>query len=98
AVPIPRLLNVEDYLDYVANRVLPDVEIRAALEGLWSASAFPGTQTSAASLAATVPQLECEARGINISEAVRGLGVRAFMLRVQDFQDPYTLNVRQLMK
>jgi hypothetical protein len=46
-VPIPRLLDVEDYLDYVANRVLPDVEIRAALERLWSASAFPGTQTSA---------------------------------------------------
>ena len=98
AVPIPRLLNVEDYLDYVANRVLPDVEIRAALERLWSASAFPGTQTSAASLAATVPQLECEACGINISEAVRELGERAFMLVVQDFQDPYTLNVKQLMK
>ena len=24
-VPIPRLLNVEDYLDYVTNRVLPGI-------------------------------------------------------------------------
>src|SRR5262249_39161893 len=33
-LPLPRILNVDDYLDYVANRVLPDPfahEIRAAL-------------------------------------------------------------------
>ena len=45
-VPIPRLLQVEDYLDYVANRVVPDYEIREALEKLWSASAFIGTDTN----------------------------------------------------
>lgn len=45
-VPIPRLLQVEDYLDYVANRVVPDHDIREALERLWSASAFLGTDTS----------------------------------------------------
>ncbi len=45
-VPIPRLLNVEDYLDYVSNRVLPDDGVREALEKLWSASAFIGTATS----------------------------------------------------
>lgn len=33
-VPIPRLLNVEDYLDYVSNRVIPDLAIREALENL----------------------------------------------------------------
>lgn len=44
-VPIPRLLNVEDYLDYVSNRVIPDLAIREALENLWSASAVPGTDT-----------------------------------------------------
>jgi 7,8-dihydro-6-hydroxymethylpterin dimethyltransferase len=98
AVPIPRLLDVEDYLDYVTNRVLPEVGIRVALERLWSASAFPGTQTSAASLAATVPHLECASCGINLPEAARERGERAFRVVVQDFQDPCTLNVKQLMK
>jgi uncharacterized radical SAM superfamily Fe-S cluster-containing enzyme len=40
-VPIPRVLRVEDHLDYVTNRVLPDPAIRPALEKLWSASAVP---------------------------------------------------------
>jgi uncharacterized radical SAM superfamily Fe-S cluster-containing enzyme len=97
-VPIPRLLDVEDYLDYLSNRVLPDAGLRAALEKLWSASAFPGTATSTASLAATGPQLECAACGIDLPQAVKDLGQRAFMVVVQDFQDPYTLNVKQLMK
>ena len=32
-VPIPRLIKIEDYLDYVSNRVMPDMDIRSALEG-----------------------------------------------------------------
>jgi uncharacterized radical SAM superfamily Fe-S cluster-containing enzyme len=51
-VPIPRLLNVADHLDYVANRVVPDHAIREALEKLWSASAFMGTDTTSEQLAA----------------------------------------------
>ena len=41
--PLPRILNVEDYLDYIANRVMPDLgaEIRRALEGLWSSGQAP---------------------------------------------------------
>jgi hypothetical protein len=37
-------LNVEDYLDYVSNRVMPDLgtEVRRTLEGLWSSSAVQG--------------------------------------------------------
>jgi hypothetical protein len=34
---------VEDYLDYITNRVLPAPAIRPALEELWSASAFAGS-------------------------------------------------------
>ncbi|MCA1700684.1 MAG: radical SAM protein, partial [Actinobacteria bacterium] len=30
-VPLPRLVDVEDYLDYVTNRAVPDVEVRTAL-------------------------------------------------------------------
>ncbi len=90
-VPIPRLVDIEEHLDYVTNRVVPDLDIRHALEKLWSASAVPGTPTTAA-------QLECATCGIDLPEALRSLTDKAFMIVIQDFQDPYTLNVRQLMK
>ncbi|MGH3301269.1 MAG: radical SAM protein [Streptosporangiaceae bacterium] len=90
-VPVPRLVQLEDYLDYVTNRVLPDDGVRAALEKLWSASAFPGSPATAA-------QLECATCGIDLPEALRDAAGRAFMLVIQDFQDPYTLNVKTLMK
>ncbi|MPZ27427.1 MAG: radical SAM protein [Micromonosporaceae bacterium] len=98
-VPIPRLLNVEDYLDYVSNRVVPDYAVREALEKLWSASAFMGTDTTEEKLRAAVEALDCaDACGVNLPEAIANLTDRAFMIVIQDFQDPYTLNVRQLMK
>ncbi|MGH3369379.1 MAG: radical SAM protein, partial [Nocardioidaceae bacterium] len=97
-VPIPRLINLEEYLDYVTNRVMPDAAVRAALEKLWSASAFIGAETTALSLKATAAELECAACGIDLPQAVKELDERAFMIVVQDFQDPYTLNVKQLMK
>jgi hypothetical protein len=53
AVPLPRLLNVEDYLDYVTNRVVPDYAIREALEKLWSPAAFMVTATAEDRLAVT---------------------------------------------
>ena len=48
--PLPRILKVDDYLDYIANRVMPDLgaEIRRALEGLWSSSAVLGSEKVAA--------------------------------------------------
>jgi uncharacterized radical SAM superfamily Fe-S cluster-containing enzyme len=90
-VPIPRLVEIEDYLDYVTNRVLPDPAIRTALEKLWSASAIPGTAT-------TAEQLACATCAVDLPEALASLKDKAFMIVIQDFQDPYTLNVRQLMK
>ena len=98
-VPVPRLLRVEDYLDYVSNRVVPDQEIREALEKLWSASAFIGTEVTEDRLRRAAEALDCaDACGVNLPEAIANLTDRAFMIVVQDFQDPYTLNVRQLMK
>jgi hypothetical protein len=90
-VPIPRVLRVEDYLDYVTNRVLPDPAIRGALERLWSASAVPGTRSVA-------EQLACATCVIDLPAAVRDVSTKAFMVVIQDFQDAYTLNVKQLMK
>ena len=42
--PLPRFLKVDDYLDYITNRVMPDfsLEIKRALEGFWSSSS-PGS-------------------------------------------------------
>ena len=90
-VPIPRVLRVEEHLDYVTNRVLPDPRIRGALEKLWSASAVPGTRSIA-------EQIACAACTIDLPAAVLDVPAKAFMVVIQDFQDPYTLNVKQLMK
>jgi len=90
-VPIPRLIDLGEHLDYVSNRVFPDIDVRAALERLWSASAQPGTET-------TSEQLACATCGIDLPLALRDLESKVFMIVIQDFQDPYTLNVKQLMK
>jgi len=90
-VPIPRLVNVDEYLDYVSNRVMPDMHVRFALEKLWSASANPGTEM-------TAEQLECATCGIDLPEALKDMADNAFMIVIQDFQDPYTLNTKALQK
>lgn len=90
-IPIPRLVDVEEHLDYLTNRVLPDPSIRGALERLWSASAVPGSQ-------ATAEQLACATCAIDLPAAARELTDKAFMVVIQDFQDPSTLNVKALMK
>ncbi|MDQ3896131.1 MAG: radical SAM protein, partial [Actinomycetota bacterium] len=92
-VPIPRLVDVDDYLDYVSNRVMPDMSVRGALEKLWSASAVP-----AGSDGNTTAPLECATCGIDLPEALQEIGDKSFMIVIQDFQDPYTLNVKALMK
>ncbi|MFE0642898.1 radical SAM protein [Streptomyces sp. NPDC058877] len=70
-VPVPRLLNVEDHLDYVTNRVMPDAGIREALEQLWSTSACMGTATTEEKLRTAVEALDCaEACGTALPEAV----------------------------
>jgi uncharacterized radical SAM superfamily Fe-S cluster-containing enzyme len=112
-VPIPRLLDMDRYLDYVSNRVLPYTSLRPMLESLWSASAVPGGDTMTEQLAAVLAALDlpaelealahstlsnCASCGIDFPDALMGLAQKAFMIVIQDFQDPYTLNVRQLMK
>ena len=89
AIPFARLLDVEDHLDYVANRVNPDPDLRHAVEAMFSSSAMPGAEQAL---------LTCESCGIDLPEALKNLRENFFMITVQDFQDPYTLNVRQLMK
>ena len=66
-VPVPRLVNVDDYLDYVKNRVMPDMTVRGSLEKLWSASAVPGEGGN------TTAPLECATCGIDLPEALKEL-------------------------
>jgi uncharacterized radical SAM superfamily Fe-S cluster-containing enzyme len=88
-LPLTRLVDVDQYLDYVSNRMLPDAAVRTALERMFSASALPGAERAL---------LACEDCGIDFPGALREVWRHFFVVLVQDFQDPYTLNVRQLMK
>jgi 7,8-dihydro-6-hydroxymethylpterin dimethyltransferase len=90
-VPLPRLVEVERYLDYVTNRAVPDLDVREALEGLWSAKAAGGSDPVA-------ERLECVACATGMPPELREVAARGFMLVVQDFQDPYTLDVEKLRK
>jgi uncharacterized radical SAM superfamily Fe-S cluster-containing enzyme len=93
-VPLPRVLNVDDYLDYITNRVVPDLgtEVRRALEGLWSSSAVPGGEIAATDFAFTCSSCDLS------TLAPRDIAKRMFMVMLQDFMDPWTFNQKNLMK
>src|SRR5262245_19520537 len=93
-IPFNRLLDVEEHLDYFSNRLLPDAALRDVLERMFSASAVPGVERLL---------LACRDCGVDLSALTAALDDpwnqrHVFLVMAQDFQDPYTLNVRQLMK
>ena len=96
-LPLTRVLNVEDYLDYIANRVVPDLseEIQVALEGLWSSSAVVGSDKFAGQFA-----MSCAACGLPDGGGMdlAAFASNIFMVMLQDFMDPWTFNQKNLMK
>jgi uncharacterized radical SAM superfamily Fe-S cluster-containing enzyme len=94
-LPLTRLLEVDDYLDYISNRVLPDIgaEVKAALEGLWSSAAMPGSNKAAREFA-----LACAACQLPDGLDLGKLASSMFMIMLQDFMDPWTFNLKNLMK
>jgi hypothetical protein len=95
-MPITRLIEVDDYLDYIANRVVPDLsgDIKAALEGLWSSSSVPGSPKATQEFS-----LACAACGLPDGGLDLGaLARHVFMIMLQDFSDPWTFNQKSLMK
>ena len=94
-VPLPRIVNVYEYLDYLTNRAVPDfsLEIRGALEGLWSSSSVAGSQKSVEELT-----LSCQACGLPDAVTVGDLAKHMMMIMVQDFMDPWMFNQKNLMK
>jgi uncharacterized radical SAM superfamily Fe-S cluster-containing enzyme len=93
--PLPRIINVNDYLDYITNRIVPDFshEIRTALKGLWSSSAVAGSETSLEQIA-----IACQACEVPDKLAINNIAKSMIMIMLQDFMDPWTFNQKNLMK
>ena len=91
--PLPRVVEVDKYLDYIANRTLPDIrpEILTALEGLWSASSVPGTTAAA-------ERFYCASCDLPFPNQTDYLKKHVFTIVVQSFADPYTMDLKALMK
>jgi uncharacterized radical SAM superfamily Fe-S cluster-containing enzyme len=93
--PLPRIINVNDYLDYITNRIVPDFshEIRTALEGLWSSSSVAGSETSLQQIA-----ISCQLCELPDKLAINNIAKSMIMIMLQDFMDPWTFNQKNLMK
>jgi len=91
--PLPRVLNVNDYLDYISNSAFPDlsIDVKKALEGLWSATSIPGSQD-------TADKFNCAICDIPIEFDLGHLKKHVFAVIIKSFMDAYTLDVKQLMK
>ncbi|MEW6541861.1 MAG: radical SAM protein [Bacillota bacterium] len=87
----PRLVNVDDYLDYFKNRIITDLSplTQTSLEGLWSAGAVPGTDESLKSLASCC--------GISL-EDLEGLRDRITMIGVHAFMDIHNFELKRARK
>ena len=102
-IPLPRMLDVDSYLDYITNRALPRVpsatDIQSALEGLWSASAVAGAEKTARLLqeACGGGNGSCDIP-FSLGESLGHLKKYVFQIAIKDFLDPYTFNVKQVMK
>lgn len=94
-VPIPRILDVDDYLDFVTNRTLPDLsrELQPVMEALWSMSAMVGSDT-------TTGNLSCVACDLDVPLALSGSlsPENFFMIQVHGFMDEHTFDLTRLMK
>lgn len=93
--PLPRIINVDDYLDYITNRIVPDFsqEIRTALEGLWSSSTVAGSEASLRQIG-----IACQACELPDKLAIDSIAKGMIMVMLQDFMDPWTFNQKNLMK
>jgi len=94
-IPIPRILNVDDYLDFFTNRAGPEViaELGPALEDLWSMAAVVGSDK-------TIDALNCVACGISIPLSSKPdlSPEQFFLVQVHGFMDEHTFDLKRLMK
>ncbi len=109
--PLPRILDVEPYLDYLKNRTLPalDDEILRTLEHLWSSSAMIGSERMAHDVerlhATSLPThrmldrcTACHEHLPLSAHTPRDLARHIFFINCRDFMDPYTFSIKNVMK
>ena len=103
--PITRLIDVEGHLDYLKNRTLAtfDAEVLATLERLWSSSAAVGSDGAARdvhrALGASASRCAACQSGLPLSShGSADLARHVFMVNTRDFMDPWTFNVKNVMK
>lgn len=111
-IPLPRLLPVDQYLDYLKNRSMPALndELLRVLEGLWSSSAsigyeqlMPGLSEFLGNPASKGTRSDercpsCHAHLPIIEHSPRDLGRHIFMVSIRDFMDPWTFHMKNAMK
>ena len=99
--PITRLIDVESHLDYLKNRTLPslDEELAKTLERLWSSSAPVGSTQNAADVHRAIGSCPaCHARLPLSNHSSADMARHIFMVNTRDFMDPWTFNVKNVMK
>ena len=103
--PITRLVDIEGHLDYIKNRTLAtfDEQILSTLERLWSSSAPVGSDAAARdvhrTLAASASGCPACHAGLPLSShGSTDLARHVFMINTRDFMDPWTFNVKNVMK
>ncbi len=89
-VPLPRVVNVEEYLDYFKNRTIVDIDsiVQGAFDSLYSAASVPGSEKMLRNY--------CTVCGITFD--LGELKGKVKMIMIQPFPDPYTFNIKQVMK
>ncbi|HEX6035778.1 MAG TPA: radical SAM protein, partial [Anaerolineales bacterium] len=111
-IPLPRLLPVEQYLDYLKNRSMPALndELLRVLEGLWSSSASVGYEQLMPGLSEFLDNPaskgtrsdercpSCHAHLPINEHSPRDLGRHIFMVSIRDFMDPWTFHMKNAMK
>lgn len=94
-IPIPRILNVDDYLDFITNSAGPVMSdrLRPALEEVWSMAAVAGGGK-------TIDALRCVACGVDIAPSSKfELSAEHFlMISVHGFMDEHNFDLKRLMK
>ena len=87
--PLPRMVDVEDYLDYIKNTAVPDVDkVKEALQSLFSFGAVGGSEKTVNSFCTV-----CDLPG-----NLEGIESKIKMIMIQPFMDPYNFDIKKLMK
>ncbi len=94
-IPVPRLVEVDDYLDFVTNRSLPNLsaELQPALETLWSMASVAGSDKTTDALTCIV----CD-RAISLTSKSKLSAKNFFVIQVHGFMDEHNFDIKRLMK